>query len=66
MSICPNLARTAAIEVHFSINFVVVFDFNVFPFPPSKSKLIGDVPMNRQNAAARRIFFFSFVPRSAY
>ncbi len=67
VSICPNLARTAAIEVRFSINFAVVFDdFNVFPCPPSKPKLIGDVPMNRQNAAARRIFFFSFVPRSAY
>ncbi len=66
MSICPNLARTAAIEVRFSINFAVVFDFNVFPFPPSKPELIGDVPMNRQNAAARRIFFFSFVLRRAY
>jgi hypothetical protein len=53
------LARTAAIEVRFSINFAV-FDFNAFPFPPSKPKLIGDVPMNRQNVAARRIFFFLF------
>ncbi len=39
------------------INFAVVFYFNVFPFLPSKPKLIGDVPMNRQNEAARRIFF---------
>jgi hypothetical protein len=64
VSICLNLARTAAIEVRFSINFAVVFDFNVFPFPPSKPKLIGDVPMNRQNAAAQRIFFFSLLYRA--
>ncbi len=61
MSICPNLARTAAIEVRFSINFAVVFDFNVYPFPPSKPKLIGDVPMNRQNAAVH-IFFSLLYP----
>jgi hypothetical protein len=60
VSICPNLARTAAIEVRFSINFAVVFDFNVFPVSPSKPKLIGNVPMNRQNVAARRIFFLLF------
>jgi hypothetical protein len=24
--------------------------FRVFPFPPSKAKLIGDVPMNKQNS----------------
>ena len=52
-----NMSLTAAIDVLFSLNFAVVFDFNVFPFPPSKQKLIGDVPMNRQNAAVRRIFF---------
>jgi hypothetical protein len=57
---------TAAIDVLFSLYFAVVFYFNVFPFPPSKPKLIGNVPMNRQNAAAWRIFFSSFVPRSAY
>ncbi len=32
-------------------NFVVVFDFNLFPVSPSKAKSTGDVPMNRQNAA---------------
>ncbi len=56
-----NMSLTAAIDVLFSLNFAVVFDFNVFPFPPSKPKLIGDVPMNRQNATARRIFFFSLL-----
>jgi hypothetical protein len=55
-----NMSLTAAIYVLFSLNFPVVFDFNVFPFPPSKPKLIGDVPINRQNVAARRIFFFLF------
>ena len=36
--ICPNLARTAAIEVRFSINFAVVFNFMSFRFRPSKAK----------------------------
>ncbi len=52
-----NRSRTVAIEVCLSFNLVVISNFNVFPFPPSKQKLIGDVPMNRQNAAVRRIFF---------
>ncbi len=55
-----------AIEVCLSFNLFVTSYFNVFPFLPSKPKLIGDVPMNRQNAAARRIFFFSFVTRTTY
>ncbi len=38
LSICPNLARTAAIEVRFSLNFAVVFDFIYFRFRPSKAK----------------------------
>ena len=49
--ICPNLSRTAAIDVLFSINFAVVFDFMYFRFRPSKAKWIGDVLTNRQNAA---------------
>jgi hypothetical protein len=32
------LARTAAIEVRFSINFAVFFDFIYFRFRPSKEK----------------------------
>jgi hypothetical protein len=32
------LARTAAIEVRFSLNFAVVFDFIYFRFRPSKAK----------------------------
>ncbi len=59
-----NMSLTAAIDVLFSLNFAVVFDFNVFPFAPSKPKLIGDVPMNRQNAAARRILFSSLLYRA--
>ncbi len=43
MSNCPNLARTAAIEVRFSLNFAVVFDFTYFRFRPSKAKWIGIV-----------------------
>jgi hypothetical protein len=53
VSICPNLSRTAAMEVLFSINFAVVFDFMYFRFRPSKAKSIGNVLTNRQNAAKR-------------
>ncbi len=52
--------RIVAIDVLLDLNFAVVFIFNVFPFPPSKLKLIGDVLMNRQSVAARRIFIFLF------
>jgi hypothetical protein len=38
MSNCPNLARTAVIEVRFSLNFAIVFDFTYFRFHPSKAK----------------------------
>jgi hypothetical protein len=38
-----NGSRTMAIEVCFSFNFAVVFDFYLFPVPPSKEKSIGDV-----------------------
>ncbi len=51
VSICPNLARTAAIKVCLPFNFAVVFDFTYFRFCPSKAKSIGDVLTNRQNAA---------------
>ncbi len=33
-----NLSRIAAIDVLFSINFAVVFDFIYFRFRPSKAK----------------------------
>ncbi len=59
-----NRSRTVAIEVCLSFSLAVISNFNVFPFPPSKPKLIGDVPMNRQNAAARRKFFFSLLYRA--
>ena len=51
MSNCPNLARTVAIGVRFSLNFSVVFDFIYFRFRPSKAKWIGNVLPNRLNAA---------------
>ncbi len=53
VSNCTNLVRTAAIEVCFSLNFAVVFDFIYFRFRPSKAKSIGNVLPNRQNAAKR-------------
>jgi hypothetical protein len=53
VSFCPNLARTAAIEVRFSLNFAVVFDFIYYLYIHSKAKSIGNVLTNRQNAAKR-------------
>jgi hypothetical protein len=41
-------------------NFAVVFDFNLFPVPTSKSQFIGNVLMNRQNAAIRSMASFLF------
>ncbi len=64
--ICPNLARTAAIEVHFSINFAVVFNFTYFRFRPRNAKWIGDVLPNRRKATIRSMFFSSFIMRIAY
>jgi hypothetical protein len=46
-----NMSLTAAIDVLFSVNFAVVFDFMYFRFRPSKAKLIRNVLTNRQNAA---------------
>ncbi len=46
-----NMSLTAAIDVLFSVNFAVVFDFLYFRFRPSKAKSIGNVLTNRQNAA---------------
>ncbi len=40
-----------AIDVLLSFNFAAVFNFNLFPFLPSKPQFLGDVPMNRQNEA---------------
>jgi hypothetical protein len=48
-----NMSLIAAIDVLFSVNFAVVFDFMYFHFRPSKAKSIGNVPTNRQNAAKR-------------
>jgi hypothetical protein len=49
----PFLSRTAAIDVLFSINSAVVFDFMYFRFRPSKAKSIGNVLTNTQNTAKR-------------
>ncbi len=63
----PNSSRTAAIDVLFSINFAVVFDFMYFRFRPSKAKWIGNVLPNWRNAAIRSMFFFlSLIMRIAY
>jgi hypothetical protein len=53
-----NGSRTMAIEVCFSFNFAVVFDFNLFPVPPSKSKAksIGNV----LNIVATWFFFLFY------
>jgi hypothetical protein len=47
MATVRNGSRTVAIEVSFSFNFAVVFDFNLIPVPPRKAKAIGDVLTNR-------------------
>jgi hypothetical protein len=46
-----NMSLTAAIDVLFSVNFAVIFDFMYFRFRPSKAKSIGNVLTNRQKAA---------------
>jgi hypothetical protein len=55
-----NGSRTMAIEVCFSFNFVVAFNFNLFSVPPNKAKTIGDVLTNRQNAATWYLVFILF------
>jgi hypothetical protein len=58
-------SRTVAIEVCLLFNFAVVFNFNVLPFPPSKSKLICDVLVNGETRHLGNVFF-SFITRFAY
>ncbi len=48
---CQTFTLTAALDVLFSLNFAVVFDFRYFRFHPSKAKSIGNVLRNRQNSA---------------
>ncbi len=57
---------TVAIEVCLLFYFPVVLFLNIFPFPPSKSKLLGDFLMNRQNVATWYMSFFSFTKLIAY
>jgi hypothetical protein len=58
-------SRTVAIDSIFPSNIHVVFYSSVFPFPPGKEKLIGNVPMKRQNAAIRSMFFLALIMRIA-
>ncbi len=53
-------SRSVAIEFSVPFNYAVVFDFNLFPVPTSKSQFIGNVLMNRQNAAIRSMVSFLF------
>jgi hypothetical protein len=46
-----NRSRTVTIEVCVLFNFPIIFDFNLFPAPPNKAQFIGNVLLNRQNAA---------------
>jgi hypothetical protein len=48
-----NMSLTAAIDVLFSVNFAIVFDFMYFRFRPSTATSIGIVLPNRQNSAKR-------------
>ncbi len=43
----PNMSLTAPMDVLFSLNFDVVFDFMYFRFRPSKAKAIGNALTNR-------------------
>jgi hypothetical protein len=54
-----------AIYVLLAFHFAVVFILIYFRFRQVNPKLIGDVLMNRQNAAAST-YFFSFVRRTPY
>jgi hypothetical protein len=66
MANIQNGSRTMAIKVCFSFNFAVVFDFQLFPVPPSKAKSIGDVLTNRTNRqnAATWYMVFSLLQRA--
>ncbi len=60
----PNMTLAVAIDVLFSLDFAVIFDFMYFRFRPSKAKSIGNAQTNRQNAAnflLRFFFLISFV-----
>ncbi len=47
-----------AVEVCLSFNFAVVFDFILFPVPPSKANFLGIDLVNRRKAAIRSMFFY--------
>ncbi len=62
----PYRSRIVVIEVCLTFSFDVVFNFNVYPFPPSKSKLLGDVLMNRKNATGIWLFLCYNITCIAY
>ncbi len=49
--------RTVVINVLLSFNFAVVFNFYVFPIPPSKPQFLGDVSMNVRPCYKYFMFF---------
>ncbi len=57
---------TMAIDILLSLNFHVVFYLMYFRFRQVKLNLIGDVPMNRQDAAMWSMVFSFFITRIAY
>jgi hypothetical protein len=59
MANVSNGPQTMAIDVCFSLNFAVVFDFNLFPVPPIKTKSLA---MSSQIGKTRQLgtCFFLF------
>jgi hypothetical protein len=53
-------SRSLAIDILLLFNFSVVFEFNVFPIPPSKAKLIS----YRRNAASCLLRFLLLTKNS--
>ncbi len=57
MSNSPNLARTVAIEVRFSLNFAVIFDFTYFRFRPVKQ---NELALSDQIGKMLQVFFLLY------
>jgi hypothetical protein len=50
-----------AIKVCFSFNFVVVFDLQIFPVPPSKAKFNRRCPHEKEKRGNLELVFFSLL-----
>jgi hypothetical protein len=61
-----NRSRTVAIEVCLSFNFVVIVNFNVFPFLLSKAQFLSNVSMNRQKTQPIVCSYFELLLLSLY